>query len=55
MINVTPTNDLKEHIDDTTCWCNPEVILENNEMIVIHNSMDGREYLEEAEKILNET
>lgn len=43
MINVIPINDLKEHSEDTTCKCKPKLILENGEMILIHNSYDGRE------------
>lgn len=55
MIHVTPTNDLKEHIEEgTQCWCNPELDYSGAEIIVIHNSADGREYLEQAEKILTD-
>ena len=49
MIHVHPIDDIKEHdISDTgnTCSCNPSVLLEDGEMIVIHNSFDGREGLE---------
>lgn len=48
--HVLPTNDLKEHTEDTTCECKPRVIFENGEMIVVHNSFDGREHVE---KLLN--
>lgn len=47
MYNILPINDLKEHVDDSTCKCNPKVIFENGEMIVIHNSFDGREIREQ--------
>ena len=47
MINILPINDLEEHIEDTTCECCPKVEFENGEMIVIHNSFDGRELLED--------
>ena len=50
MINILPNNDLKEHIEDTTCECNPNLIFENGEMIVIHNSYDGREWKEQLSK-----
>jgi len=53
MINVLPVNDLKEHVENTTCWCNPKVEIVNGEMLVIHNSKDGREYLEQAIEELN--
>lgn len=46
MINIVPVNDLKEHTEDNYCECNPNVIFENEEMIVIHNSYDGREHVE---------
>lgn len=45
--HVLPVNDLKEHTEDTICECRPKVIFENGNMIVIHNSFDGREYKEE--------
>jgi len=47
MWNITPNNDLLPHTDDSTCPCHPKVIYENGEMIVIHNSFDGREYVEQ--------
>jgi hypothetical protein len=45
MIHVFPTNDIKEHMidDNHACNCNPRIYYENGEMIVIHNSYDGRE------------
>jgi len=51
-LHITPTNDLREHIEESICWCEPEIEIVNGEMIIIHNSLDGREYLEEAEDIL---
>ena|SRR5690606_23827798 len=47
MINIIPVNDLKEHIENSTCGCNPKVEFENGEMIIIHNSYDGRELRED--------
>lgn len=52
MINVLPVNDIKEHTEDTTCECSPTVEYEGSEILVIHNSYDGREALEQAEEIL---
>lgn len=44
MINIIPIDDIKEHIEDSTCQCYPKVeILENGEIMIIHNSYDGRE------------
>lgn len=46
-IHVIPLNDLKEHTEDSTCECVPQLIVESGEMIFIHNSYDGRELLED--------
>jgi hypothetical protein len=58
MIHVAPLDDIEEHnLSDTgnTCKCNPEVIIQSNsEILVIHNSFDGREGLEWANEILNQ-
>ena len=50
MINILPVNDLKEHIESSICECNPRVEFENGEMIIIHNSYDGREWMEDLSK-----
>ena len=47
MIHVTPIGDLEEHEESSTCKCKPRVIIENGEMICIHNSYDRRELKEE--------
>lgn len=48
ILNVIPINDTEEHIDSTTCKCKPRVdILENGDIIIVHNSYDGREFIEE--------
>lgn len=56
MIHVHPLNDIKEHdIGDTgnTCHCEPKIIIQaNSEIIIVHNSFDGREGLEWADEIL---
>lgn len=54
MINIIPLNDLKEHIEFPCCDCNPKIIVENGEEIIIHNSYDRRELIEEALEIINE-
>ena len=43
MLNIIPLNDWIDHKEDTTCICNPSIEFENGEMIIIHNSADGRE------------
>lgn len=50
MYNILPINDIENHTEDSTCKCNPKVIFESGEMIIIHNSFDGREFKEELIK-----
>lgn len=49
MINIVPNNDLKPHREDSTCECKPNILWENGEMIVVHNSYDRRELNEVIE------
>jgi hypothetical protein len=51
--HVTPINDLEPHEESSTCKCEPKVLIENGDMIVVHNSFDGREGLEEVNRILH--
>jgi len=44
--HVTPTNDIDEHTEETTCKCKPKVEHHNGNMVVIHNAFDGRENIE---------
>lgn len=53
MINILPINDLQEHTENSTCECNPKIEFENGEMIIIHNSYDGREHKEELLSNIN--
>lgn len=53
MINILPINDIREHIEDSTCPCEPEIIEESGDIIIVHNSWDGREAVEMANEILN--
>jgi hypothetical protein len=46
-MNILPVNDIEEHEESTTCKCQPKVEIVEGEMIVIHNSFDGREFKEE--------
>ena len=49
MWHVYPLDDLREHVTDTaegTCWCNPT----EDEDLLIHHSMDGREAFETGER-----
>lgn len=52
-IVVVPMNDSKPHDEySTTCRCDPRVMFENGEMIIIHNAFDGRHYEEQMSEIL---
>lgn len=46
--HVVPINDLREHSCDVDkpCWCNPS----NDDGVIVHNSMDGREKFETGER-----
>ncbi len=47
MIHVYPVNDMIDHkLDGTMCVCEPRLVIDSGEMIVVHNSADGREYNE---------
>lgn len=52
-IHVVPTNDLREHELNGSCWCKPTRDEEGTETIWIHNSMDGREAFERGERKLS--
>ncbi len=52
MIHIHPLNDDEPHdLESTMCHCGPEIKIEDGEMIVVHNSFDRREIIEEAERI----
>jgi hypothetical protein len=55
MINVLPSNDLKDHDESTACECRPRVEMINGEMLVIHNAYDNREVVEQANEILKQS
>jgi len=52
--HLLPTNDLKEHKEESTCSCEPKTeIIENGDILIIHNSFDGREAIEWTNEIIN--
>lgn len=51
--HVLPINDLEPHEETTTCKCDPIVEFINDNILVIHNSFDGREGVEIVNEILN--
>lgn len=52
-IHVIPTDDLEEHEESTTCKCKPRVDHVNGNMVIVHNSFDGREQIENLLEITN--
>ena len=51
MYHIIPIDDLRPHIENKECLCNPEI----RENLLIHNSFDGREYDEEIYRKNTET
>lgn len=51
-VHVMPINDLRRHLDSTTCWCEPQILLDGVDnagapaRLVVHESADGREHRE---------
>jgi len=45
--HILPINDIEPHEESITCKCKPNVEHVEGNMIVIHNSFDGRERQEE--------
>lgn len=46
--HVVPTNDLRPHVEKgLRCWCQPDIQQhDNGNVLVVHNSADGREFYE---------
>lgn len=42
-LHVMPINDIEPHEESSTCHCGPRLVIENGEMIFIHNAFDGRQ------------
>jgi hypothetical protein len=47
-IHVMPVNDLREHVANDDCWCEPvqEYVVEesgSSHWLASHNALDGRE------------
>ena len=48
IVHILPINDLEEHEELSTCKCNPKIeFLENGDMMIVHNSFDRREVIEQ--------
>lgn len=52
--HILPVNDIKEHDESSVCNCEPKTeIQENGDILIVHNSYDGREAIEMANEIIN--
>lgn len=50
-VHVLPVHDLKEHTESEDCACHPRVsFVDGGGKVVVHNSYDGREFLEQWEE-----
>ena len=53
-IHVSPADDLKKHIiKGTNCHCKPTIKVVGAVLIIIHNSYDHREIIEQANEIIH--
>ena len=52
--HILPINDLKEHDELSTCECGPKIEFVDGNMLIIHNSYDGREVIEQVNEIINQ-
>lgn len=50
-LHVVPLNDLRDHEESETCWCRPVGIFDGDGVVIVHNSMDGREHTIEKGKV----
>lgn len=48
--HILPVNDLRDHVEHDRCWCRPEW-LDGDEIVLVHNSMDGRESYEQGRRL----
>lgn len=46
MIHVIPINDDRGHEQSLDCWCKPVRRREAGQFVMVHNSADGREWVE---------
>jgi hypothetical protein len=53
-IHVMPRDDLREHEESEFCACKPKVKYTGEGRVIVHNSYDGREVLEQWEEAKTE-
>ena len=45
--HIIPVNDLELHSETPDCHCKPVIQVEEGEILIVHNSFDGREFREQ--------
>ena len=47
--HIVPVSDLREHCEDDAgrCWCHPTVKRHGRGLVIMHQSADGRELVEQ--------
>jgi hypothetical protein len=45
-VHVIPRADYIEHEEETDCICGPQVDENSHQVLVVHHSLDGREFRE---------
>lgn len=53
IFHVIPVNDIWSHLESDDCECEPRI--EEDGHVIVHNSYDGRELIEEVDRILDRT
>lgn len=51
--HVVPENDLRDHDTSPNCWCHPAKDEDAEGDLYIHNSLDGREFYENGERMVH--
>lgn len=50
--HILPRNDADEHEETSVCKCEPTVKTVDGGVLIVHNSFDGRELIEQVNEIL---
>jgi hypothetical protein len=50
--HILPRNDSDIHEETSVCKCEPSVKITEGGVLIVHNSFDGRELIEQANEIL---
>ena len=53
-INILPVGDIRTHVEDATCPCNPRVEIIGANLYIVHNAWDHRELFEEINLAIKE-